>query len=64
MQVQIFSEILRQARENGQQVKPASQVLYDYIKNTGITPLWEDITLPGGNSIKDTGGYIRRTNVR
>jgi hypothetical protein len=45
----MFGEILRQAKDNNPSVKPASVVLYDYIRENRIQIPWEDITLPGGS---------------
>lgn len=50
-QIEIFSEILRQAKEQNPGLKPASVVLHEYIRDNHIQVPWEDITLPGGETV-------------
>src|ERR1700712_5438241 len=46
----MFAEIIRQSRDRPQSplTKPASHILFDAIRNTGIDPIWEELTLPSG----------------
>ena len=55
LQVYVFTEIIRQARDRGQPLKFASQILYDAIRAANIDPTWEELSLPGGKFRKSPG---------
>jgi hypothetical protein len=52
LQVQMFTEILMQARERSlspaQQPRSPSQILFDSIRSANIEPNWSDLVLPNG----------------